>query len=127
METLRIKAFHRSVDDFLQDLVQTFPADYTFGLVQTMVKTFRTSIPEKEAIKYFWDYIKDYRQEILNEDESFFMADEIIQTVPQAYSTLFHQLRGVWTRSSTTAQTKSAIFKHTIQLVKIAEMIFGAK
>lgn len=123
MEKLRIKAFHRCVDDFLTDLVRTFPSDYTFGIVQTMIKTFRTSIPEKDTIRYFWEYVKDYRQEISNHDESFFMADEIIQTVPQGYSSLFHELRSVWTRPTTTDQTKTAIFQHVVQLVKIAEMV----
>lgn len=123
MEGLRIQAFNSCVDDFLSDLVNTFPTDYSFVIAQGLVNTLRKTLNSREAIQYFWNYVKDYKTEIESEDESFFLTPEILETVSSAYKMLFEQIKSVWLRPNTSLQTKSAIFKHVKHLLIIAGMV----
>ncbi len=110
-----VEAFNEMLQQFIDELVLTFPEVKTFKKYQSALKVVRKSTP-KVPLKEFYDSVKPYSDKIMKKDETFFTEDaQDIEFINDL------NIQSVWSGSSDT--TKNAIWQYMQTLYILATTI----
>jgi hypothetical protein len=111
-----ISAFNDMLDQFMVELKQTFPEEKALGKYYTGFDIMRSSNPRKCVVE-FMNEITPYAQQVMNKDESFFIAGENLPAV----LTEMH-IREHWT-PELSQNTKDAIWQYLQTLYMLGTTI----
>jgi hypothetical protein len=110
-----VDAFNEMLQQFIDELVLTFPNVNNFKKYQTALKVVRKSTP-KVPLKEFYDSVKPYSDKIMKKDETFFLEDaQDIEFINDL------NIQSVWGESSN--NTKDAIWQYLQTLYILATTI----
>ncbi len=112
------------LSDFLNDMYKSYPDASLLVLLQTTQMMSRAT-PEL-LISNFMMCVEDYKEKILNRDESFFLEGGLSNKLEGTpYSFLMEEIekvRSIWNDPKTSSSTKKAIWKYFEILIR-----FGMK
>lgn len=121
-----IRLFNAKAEEFCKDLVSTFPEVNEFKRLKTALMLL-TNIDERKPHEIFNRFMIDqFRDRILNKDETFFMNEvhehsHVIQHIPGAdesqWDRIVDLLRSLW--SSLTEDNKETIWKYFHVLIAV--------
>lgn len=111
-----IEAFNEMMQQFIDELVLTFPEEKTFKKYQSTFTVVRKTNP-KVPLKEFYDSVKQYSDKIMKKDETFFIDDaQNIDFINDL------NIQKVW-NDSLSANTKNAIWQYMQTLYILATTI----
>ena len=124
------KLFNEKADEFFKDLINGFPVTPEYEKVVSEIKTLKSgfsllkNVDEKKPQKIFRDYVvAQYREKILNADESFFMDDNndfgITSKRKEYWLDLINKIKLAWNNMD--ACNKDIIWKYFKLLVFLSD------
>lgn len=118
-----VKTFCVVLDDFLNDLYQSYPDPSLFLLRQTTKAMAATN--SRMLVENFTGFIKPYREKILAEDETFFLKGGLTNNIKNTqYSFLvdeINKISEIWNKKETTLKTKESIWKYFKVLIALGD------
>lgn len=125
MEEKNIKMFCSVLEEFLQDLYQTYPDPSLFLLKQTS-KLMMVSTP-RLIVENFMSCISPYKDRILKKDETFFINGGLASNLKNTdYGFLIDEINKIseiWNKKETSLKTKESIWKYFHVLIAIGSKI----
>jgi len=114
-----MKAFNDMLEQFVKELIETFPEEKCLKKYQIKIDMLRSSNPRKCVMK-FMKKIKPYADSIMKKDDSFFMNVPEGQEVPAIVEEL--NLHSNWT-PDLSQKTKDAIWQYLQTLYMLGTTI----
>lgn len=119
------KLFNTKADEFCKDLVATFPDVNEFKQLKSGLLLVK-NLDEKKPREYFHNYIgANFRQHILDRDESFFLHDVQNPVSCGLDASTWHRvltlLRSLW--ETLNKENKESIWKYFQVLIAISDKI----
>lgn len=118
-----VKTFCVVLDDFLNDLYQSYPDPSLFILRQT-TKAMASTNP-RSLVDNFMYCIKDYKDKLLNRDDSFFLKGGLANNLKNTqYSFLvdeINKIAEIWNKKDTPEKTKESIWKYFKVLITLGD------
>ena len=119
-----LSAFNNLVIKFNEDLISTFPEENDFKVYKRGI-ILLNSANSKKICLLFKDYMKFYRQKIIEKDESFFLNNNYIDIVNKVQSdgleSIITKLKNYWNNMS--SGNKDKIWEYLNSLIKLSELI----
>tara|TARA_B110000967_G_C18819303_1_gene527790 strand:+ start:242 stop:619 length:378 start_codon:yes stop_codon:yes gene_type:complete len=119
-----LSAFNNLVIKFNDDLIITFPEENDFKVYKRGI-ILLNSANSKKICLLFKDYMKFYRQKIIEKDESFFLNNNYIDIVNKVQSdgleSIITKLKNYWNNMS--SGNKDKIWEYLNSLIKLSELI----
>ena len=106
--------FFTQFDEFLTALIEMYPDDTDFVLLQTSVNGFYYVTP-KYVIQTFYDSIKPYEEHVLAKNESFFLDNTFEEADMNILSKLQSYVRGM------SPATKKHVWQYLHNLLRLAK------
>jgi len=123
-----ITLFNRKFNEFLDDLIRTFPEDRDFRKFKTSVNLFLT-MDERKLQTVFNLAIQKYKEPIQNKDDSVFLNtpfEAIEKEGGEAITAdLIDKLKGYWTQLD--ESNRNAIWGHLTLLTTLSDRCANAK
>ena len=125
--------FNERVTEFLNDMISGFPTGPEFEALKTEFRTFKSgfnllkSMDDKKPVTVFHEYVvRNYRDKILSEDESFFLNREYDITSSKEYwMDVIGKIRQAWALMD--ADARSVVWKYFKVLVVLCEKCLNGK
>ena len=120
-----LTAFNNLIFKFTDDLIETFPEENDFKVYKRALTILKSANAKKMCV-IFKSYSQIYREKILNQDESFFLANDYSEikeanddenTVEQ----VINKLKKYWGELSD--ENKAKIWKYLETLIKLSDLI----
>lgn len=116
-----LRLFNTKADEFCRDLVSTFPEVSEFKQLKSGLLLLK-NVDEKKPREFFHNFVSsNYRQHILDRDESFFLNEMQHQAHAGIDSSQWHNviclLRGLWGNLSD--ENKDTIWKYFQVLIAL--------
>jgi len=119
-----LSAFNNLVIKFNDDLISTFPEENDFKVYKRGI-ILLNSANSKKICLLFKDYMKFYRQKIIEKDESFFLNNNYIEIVNNVKSdgleSIITKLKNYWTNMS--SGNKDKIWEYLNSLIKLSDLV----
>jgi hypothetical protein len=120
-KTIFVNLFNEKAEEFCKDLVATFPEVAEFKKLKSGLLLLK-NVDEKKPREFFNNYVgANFRQQILNKDESFFI-NEVQNHVQGGLDTsqwqnVIHLIHNLW--GTLTTENKENIWKYFQVLIAI--------
>ena len=119
-----LSAFNNLVIKFNDDLITTFPEENDFKVYKRGI-ILLNSANSKKICLLFKDYMKFYRQKIIEKDESFFLNNNYTEIVNNVKSdgieSIITKLKNYWTNMS--SGNKEKIWEYLNSLIKLSDLV----
>ena len=119
-----LSAFNNLVIKFNDDLIITFPEENDFKVYKRGI-ILLNSANSKKICLLFKDYMKFYRQKIIEKDESFFLNNNYIDIVNKVQSdgleSIITKLKNYWNNMS--SGNKDKIWEYLNSLIKLSDLV----
>lgn len=118
-----IRCFNAKFEEFLKDLIETFPTDKDFLMSKQSYNLLKLVDETKPALM-FKTYCLKYKDQIMKKDESFFLEHDFAEEVEREENLsedLLCKLKGYWKNLGST--NKDTIWQYLGLLYKIEEKI----
>ena len=115
-----LKAFTTLLLKFNDELIELFPEETEFATLKTAIELVKKTNP-RLLVTVFTSYIELWKSQILNRDESFFMANQYndLTQGDDYFEQLITRLKKYWNTLSD--HNKDSIWKYLETLIKISE------
>ena len=124
MSNTFLSAFNNLVIKFNEDLISSFPEENDFKVYKRGI-ILLNSANSKKICLLFKDYMKFYRQKIIEKDESFFLNNNYIEIVNNVKSDgiegIITKLKNYWTNMS--SGNKEKIWEYLNSLIKLSDLV----
>tara|TARA_B110001469_G_scaffold127165_1_gene147000 strand:+ start:2392 stop:2769 length:378 start_codon:yes stop_codon:yes gene_type:complete len=119
-----LTAFNNLVIKFNEDLIDTFPEENDFKVYKRAIILLNMA-NAKKICKLFKNYMILYRENIINEDETFFLSTNYKEIVEDAgtegIESIIHKLKNYWSTLSSGNKTK--VWGYLNSLIKLSDLI----
>ena len=118
-----LTAFNNLILKFNNDLIETFPEENDFKVYKRGFELLFKANAKKTCI-FFKNYVINYRDKILNKDESFFLANDysdIVDTSQDGMVDIVNKLKKYW--GQLTTSNKDKIWDYLITLIKLSDLV----
>lgn len=120
-----VKTFCSILDDFFNDIYQSYPDPSLFVLKQ-MSKAMMKTTP-KLVVENFMNCIEPYKEKLLKKDETFFTEGGLANNLKNTdYGFLIEEINKVsdiWNRKETSHKTKEGIWKYFQALITVGSKV----
>lgn len=120
-----VKTFCTVLDDFFEDLYQSYPDPSLFILKQTSKAMMRTT--PRLIVENFMYCVEPYKDKLLKKDESFFINGGLANNLKNTdYGFLIDEINKVaeiWNRPETSPKTKESIWKYFHALITLGSKL----
>ena len=118
-----LTAFNNLVVKFNNDLIKTFPEEKEFEVYKRSIEWLRES-NVKKLCNLFKVYTLDYRENILEKNESFFLESnyrDVINKNDEGIVLVINKLKQYW--SSLSENNKEVIWEYMCSLIKLSDLV----
>jgi hypothetical protein len=119
-----IRCFNSKFEEFLKDLIETFPEDKDFVMSKQSYCLLKM-LDETKPFYMFRVYCMKYKEQIMTRDERFFLdhdfAEEQADDQTNLSEDLLHKLKGYWMNMS--SSNRDTIWQYLNLLYKLEEKI----
>jgi len=123
---LIMASFNKKFDEFLGDLVNTFPEDQDFRNFKNSFNLLK-NIDEKKTITIFCNYAPMYRDNVLAKNEAFFIENdysELASKEKNITGELITKLKNYWVQLDET--NREVVWKYLIILITLVDRYVAA-
>jgi len=122
---LLMTGFNKKFDEFLADLISTFPEDKDFRNFKNSFNLLK-NIDEKKPITVFSMYAPLYRENVLAKNEQFFIENDYSELSKEKNITseLIAKLKNYWTQLDET--NREVVWKYLIILITLVDRYSAA-
>lgn len=119
---LRLEAFNKIFNEFLNDLNILQPNDSSLILVKAAVSIIDT----ETLVQQFMEYLEEYTEKILLKDESFFITELPKNLDKDSFAAKeINRVTEIWLDPQTKDDDKECIWKYFICLIKLGKSILN--
>ena len=118
-----LTAFNNLIIKFNNYLIETFPEENDFKIYKRGFELLFKANAKKSCI-FFKNYIINYREKIINKDETFFLENDyrdIVDTSQDGMEDIVNKLKKYWAQLSDNNKTK--IWDYLIALIKLSDLV----
>jgi len=118
-----LTAFNNLIIKFNNYLIETFPEENDFKIYKRGFELLFKANAKKSCI-FFKNYIINYREKIINKDETFFLENDyrdIVDTSQDGMEDIVNKLKKYWDQLSDNNKTK--IWDYLIALIKLSDLV----
>lgn len=122
--------FNNKLNEFLKQLINTFPDDPDFKLFQTSVRVIRLANEKKPLELFNLGLTDDYKNNIRNKNEEFFLNNDYKDVLNNnevnnndVNNKLINKLKGYW--SNLDEDNKKIVWDYFTILLKICDRAFS--
>lgn len=117
---LRLEAFNKIFNEFLNDLNILQPNDSSLFLVKAAISVIDT----ETLVQQFMDYVDEYTEKILLKDESFFITELPKNLDKDSFAAKeINRITEIWLDPQTKEDDKECIWKYFTCLLKLGKSI----
>jgi hypothetical protein len=124
MSSSYLSAFNNLILKFNDDLIKVFPEENDFKVYKRGIE-FLIKNNAKKVCNLFKINTFNYRQKILDKDESFFLKDasysDVVNTTDEGIILVINKLKNYWGDLSIENQTK--IWEYITSLIKLSDLV----
>ena len=123
MKNNYLTAFNNLVIKFNNDLITTFPEEKEFEVYKRSIEWLRES-NAKKLCNLFKVYTLDYRNKMLEKNESFFLESnysDVINKNDEGIVLIINKLKKHW--SSLSENNKDVIWEYMCSLIKLSDLV----
>lgn len=124
MSASYLSAFNNLILKFNDDLIKVFPEENDFKVYKRGIE-FLIKNNAKKVCNLFKINTFNYRQKILDKDESFFLKDasysDVVNTTDEGIILVINKLKNYWGDLSIENQTK--IWEYITSLIKLSDLV----
>lgn len=123
MTTSYLSAFNNLILKFNDDLILVFPEENDFKVYRRSLEWLIKS-NAKKLCNLFKIYTFNYRQKILEKDESFFKDasySDVVNTKDEGIVLIINKLKSYWGNLS--VENKTKIWEYMITLIKLSDLV----
>ena len=124
MTTSYLSAFNNLILKFNDDLIVVFPEENDFKVYRRGLE-FLISSNAKKVCKLFKIYTFNYRQKILDRDESFFLKDasysDVVNTKDEGIVLIINKLKNYW--GDLSVENKTKIWEYMNTLITLGDLV----
>jgi hypothetical protein len=116
------QAFNNHLSLFIKDLMLAFPDDKDFALCKNSLNLLVIN-NEQKPCKLFHTFISDYKDNILNKNEDFFLNNDYSEIMSEdVTSSLINKLKNYWTLLE---NDKDKVWNYLILLIKLSDRCYS--
>jgi hypothetical protein len=118
-----LKAFNNVISQFIDDLNETFPEEREFRKFKTGFSLLK-STNNKKIVEVFKFYIENYKDQITNRDDNFFIvtaSESLVEPDDNSIANLLDRLKVYWKLLS--ANNKDKIWEYLNTLIILSNKI----
>lgn len=123
MSTSYLSAFNNLILKFNDDLIVVFPEENDFKVYRRSIEWLIKS-NAKKLCNLFKIYTFNYRQKIIEKDESFFKDasySDVVNTKDEGIVLIINKLKKYW--GDLSAENKTKIWEYMNTLIKLADLV----
>jgi len=117
---LIVTCFNKKFEEFLGDLITTFPEDKDFRDFKNSFNLLK-NIDDKKPIQIFQMYAPMYREQLLSRNEQFFLQNDYSELSKEKNITseLIGKLKNYWVELN--EENRDIVWKYLIILINLAD------